>query len=107
MRRINSVAYQPATVLRRLQACGELCSTWVQTCVFALDGEPPDALAQAAYFDLLNAVRNKLAGVHLYGLARPSTQPEAARLRALPAEWLDNFAQRIREKTGLTVRVSL
>ncbi len=106
MRRINSVAYQPATVLRRLQACGELCSTWVQTCVFALDGEPPDAAAQAAYFDLLSAARDRLAGVHLYGLARPSTQPEAARLRALPAEWLDNFAQQIRDNTGLTVRVS-
>jgi wyosine [tRNA(Phe)-imidazoG37] synthetase (radical SAM superfamily) len=106
MRRINSVAYQPATVLRRLQTCGELCSTWVQTCVFALDGEPPDTAAQSAYFDLLSAARNKLAGVHLYGLARPSTQPEAARLRALPAEWLDNFAQRIRNQTGLTVRVS-
>jgi len=106
MRRINSVAYQSATVLRRLQACGALCATWVQTCVFALDGEPPDAAAQAAYFDLLYAARDNLAGVHLYGLARPSTQPEAPRLRALPAEWLDSFAQRIREKTGLTVRVS-
>ena len=106
MRRINNVAYQPATVLRRLQTCGELCPTWVQTCVFALNGEPPDAAAQAAYLDLLTAARERLAGVHLYGLARPSLQPEAPHLNALPAAWLESFAQRIREQTGLAVRVS-
>jgi len=106
MRRINSVAYQPATVLRRLQACGRLCSTWVQTCVFALDGASPDTAAQTAYVDFLDTAKAALAGVHLYGLARPSTQPEAARLEALPADWMEDFAQRIRTHTGLTVRVS-
>jgi len=106
MRRINNVAYQPATVLRRLQTSGKLCPTWVQTCVFALNNEPPDAAAQAAYFDLLSAARGELAGVHLYGLARPSTQPEATRLQALPVDWMESFAQRIRAQTGLTVRVS-
>lgn len=106
MRRINNVAYQPATVLRRLQTCGKLCSTWVQTCVFALDGEPPDATAQAAHVDFLASAKDALAGVHLYGLARPSLQQEAARLKALPADWLESFAQRIRAQTGLTVRVS-
>lgn len=106
MRRINNVAYQPATVLRRLQACGKLCPTWVQTCLFALDGEPLDEAAQTAYVDFLASAKGSLAGVYLYGLARPSTQPEAARLQALPADWLENFAQRIRANTGLTVRVS-
>lgn len=106
MRHVNSAAYPPATVLRRLQTCGELCSTWVQTCVFALDGAPPDTASQSAYLDLLVAARDKLAGVHLYGLARPSLQPEAARLRTLPAEWLENYAQRIRGDTGLTVCIS-
>lgn len=106
MRRINSVAYQPATVLRRLQACGALCSTWAQTCMFALDGEPPATQDLGAYLDLVGAARNQLAGVHLYGLARPSLQPEAPRLQALPPAWLENFAQRIRENTGLTVCVS-
>jgi wyosine [tRNA(Phe)-imidazoG37] synthetase (radical SAM superfamily) len=106
MRRVNNVAYQPTTLLRRLQTCGKLCSTWVQTCVFALDGEPPDMAARTAYVDLLSAAREKLAGVHLYGLARPSLQPEAARLQALSVEWLEHFAQQIRAQTGLTVRIS-
>jgi wyosine [tRNA(Phe)-imidazoG37] synthetase (radical SAM superfamily) len=106
MRRINSVAYQPATVLRRLRQCGELCPTWVQTCVFALDGKPPSSAELAAYLGLLAQARDRLAGVHLYGLARPSLQPEAPRLAALSAAWLEDLAGRIENETGLTARVS-
>jgi hypothetical protein len=43
--------------------------------------------------------------VLLYGLARPSLQPQADRLSALPAAWLDAFAERIRA-AGLPVKVS-
>jgi wyosine [tRNA(Phe)-imidazoG37] synthetase (radical SAM superfamily) len=106
MRHINGAALQPETVLRRLKKCGSLCMTWVQTCLFALDGTPPTAEQLDAYLALLVQAKESLAGVHLYGLARPSLQPEAARLSALPAQWLENFAERIRGKTGLTVRVS-
>ncbi|MDP1606396.1 MAG: radical SAM protein [Rhodocyclaceae bacterium] len=106
MRRINGVALQPATVLRRLRQCGALCSTWVQTCLFALDDKPPEPAALAAYLDLLIQAKAGIDGVHLYGLARPSFQPEAPRLSRLPGEWLEALAERIRGKTGLTVRVS-
>lgn len=106
MRRINGVAYPPATVLRRLRACGALCATWVQTCLFAFDGEPPAEAELAAYLELLSQARESVAGVHLYGLARPSQQLEAPRLAALPAHWLEAFARRVENETGLTVRVS-
>lgn len=106
MRRINSIAYRPETVLRRLRQCGALCPTWVQTCLFALDGEAPAARAFEDYLGLLGAAADTLAGVHLYGLARVSHQPEATRLKALPAAWLEKLAESIRQKTGLSVRVS-
>jgi wyosine [tRNA(Phe)-imidazoG37] synthetase (radical SAM superfamily) len=106
MRRINSVALQPETVLRRLRKCGSLCATWVQTCLFALDGVPPETRELDAYLALLTQAKDSLAGVYLYGLARPSLQAEAARLSVLPAQALENFAKRIRSETGLTVRVS-
>jgi wyosine [tRNA(Phe)-imidazoG37] synthetase (radical SAM superfamily) len=106
MRRINGVAMQPETVLRRLRTCGSLCPTWVQTCLFALDGEPPAPDGLDAYVGLLRQAAENLTGVHLYGLARPSRQPEAARLSALPAMWLEELAERIGKETGLTVRVS-
>jgi wyosine [tRNA(Phe)-imidazoG37] synthetase (radical SAM superfamily) len=106
MRRINGIALQPATVLRRLRQCGELCTTWVQTCLFALDGKPPTAIELEAYRVLLLQARSSIAGVHLYGLARPSMQAEASRLSSLSADLLEEQATRIRAETGLTVQVS-
>jgi hypothetical protein len=106
MRRINGVGLQPEMVLRRLRQCGEICPTWVQTCLFAIDGEPLDSADLSAYFDLLSQAAKSIIGVHLYGLARPSLQPEASRLSSLPADWLEEQAQRIRKTTGLTVQVS-
>ncbi|NWG30909.1 MAG: radical SAM protein [Rhodocyclaceae bacterium] len=105
-RLINGVALQPDLVLGRLKTCASLCPTWVQSCFFALDGQPPPQNALARYLALLGSAREVLTGVHLYGLARPSQQPEAPRLKALPAEWFEAFAARIRETTGLTVQVS-
>lgn len=106
MRRINRVGYQPATVLRRLRRCAELCTTWVQTCMFAFDGTSLDRAELDAYLDLLAGVGDGLAGVHLYGLARPSMQPEAARLSPLSVGQLEAIGNEIAQKTGLTVKVS-
>ena len=106
MKQINGVGYEPATVMRRLKRCGELCESWVQTCWFALDGQPVMAAEQDAYLDFLMAAKDFVAGVHLYGLARPSLQAEAFRVSALPAEQLERLAVQIRQKTGLTVQVS-
>lgn len=106
MRRINNVAYQPETVLRRLRRCGALCMTWVQTCLFLLDGRLPAEGDFANYLALLARAKDVLAGVHLYGLARPSLQPEAVRLTALPPARLEELGARIAATTGLTVRVS-
>jgi hypothetical protein len=85
-----------------------LCPTWLQTCVFAFDGAPPSDVEQEAYRNLLRERLDagvKLQGVLLYGLARQSHQPEAARLAPLPEAWLETYAQSIRV-LGLTVKVS-
>jgi pyruvate-formate lyase-activating enzyme len=103
--RINGVRLNPDTARRRLLLCGGLVETWVQTCVFAWDGVPPREDDVAAYLEFLAGVRKGVAGVLLYGLARPSLQPEAGRLGRLPAAWLEELAGRIKEN-GLTVRVS-
>jgi wyosine [tRNA(Phe)-imidazoG37] synthetase (radical SAM superfamily) len=105
-RRINNVELSPASVARNLHRCATLCTTWVQTCVFAFDGEGPTEEEVSAYLDVLKlAGIEKLAGVHLYGLARPSTQPEASRLSRLPEEKMEAIAGRLRAM-GLSVRIS-
>lgn len=106
MRRINGVGPDPDAVARRLQACAERCTTWIQTCMFRWDGQAPSDADIAAYLAVLEkAGAGRLAGVLLYGIARPSMQPEAPRLSPLTAAELEAIAERIR-KTGLTVRVS-
>ncbi|MEX1026206.1 MAG: radical SAM protein [Planctomycetota bacterium] len=91
-----------------LRAAAALTTTWVQTMAVAVDGQPPSRAERDAYLALLaDAQRERwgLAGVLLYGLARPSLQPEAPRLTALERAWLEAFADEIRA-LGLEVRVS-
>ena len=104
--RINNADLTPESVARNLRRCAKLCPTWVQTCLFALDGEGPDDGEITAYTEVLAmAGIESLAGVHLYGLARPSMQPEAVRLSSLPLDRLEGIASRLRA-LGLTVVVS-
>lgn len=106
MRRINSVELSPASVEANLRRCTQLCRTWVQTCLFAWDGCGPDDAELKAYADLLLRVGvANLAGVHLYGLARPSMQESAFRLASLPAERMEEIADQLRAQ-GLHVQVS-
>jgi wyosine [tRNA(Phe)-imidazoG37] synthetase (radical SAM superfamily) len=103
---INGVPMNAGKIRENLSRCAALATTWVQTCWFALDGIAPDAAARDAYCALLAPVAPMLAGVHLYGLARPSMQPAAPRLQRLDADEMDQFAAEIREKTGIRVSVS-
>jgi wyosine [tRNA(Phe)-imidazoG37] synthetase (radical SAM superfamily) len=106
--RVNGQPIDMPAHLRRLRRSAERCPTWIQTCLFAIDGEPPPQDELEAYLGhLRQLVRDGVAleGVHLYTLARPSMQPEASRLSALPREWLDDFATRL-ETLGLTVEVA-
>ena len=108
MRAVNQTRTTPDRQLERLELTARLCPTWLQTCVFALDDMPPSDAEQAAYLAAVARIRQRqipVQGVLLYGLARPSMQPQAARLSALPAAWLDEFAARIRS-AGLPVKVS-
>lgn len=107
IRRINDVQLRPETHLARLRRSVALCRTWIQTCLFAIDGLPPAGEEIAAYLEFLEALRTEpvpIQGVLLYGLARPSRQPEGPRLSALPAAWLEELGAKI-EAIGWNVRV--
>ncbi len=103
--RINDVNINPQSHIARLKHCAELCPTFIQTCMFAMDGEPPHEDDIQAYLALISQVQQCVKGVHLYGFARPSYQAEAPRLSRLSSEWLEAVAQRIRA-LGFIVYVS-
>jgi wyosine [tRNA(Phe)-imidazoG37] synthetase (radical SAM superfamily) len=102
---LNGVNQEPGAALARLQSCASIAPTWVQTCMFAMDGQPPTEVQLAAYLDFLKQVRGDIRGVLLYGLARPSMQAGAARISPLSAAWLEGVGRRITE-LGLEVQVS-
>lgn len=108
IRAVNDVPTSIATVRRNLATAAALCPTWIQTCMFALDGQPPAAAEVEAYLQLLADLRANqipVRGILLYGIARPSLQPEAPRLSRLSDEWMHSLARRI-EALGLAVRVT-
>ncbi|MDQ7010777.1 MAG: radical SAM protein [Mariprofundaceae bacterium] len=109
IRRINGIKLDNARLRRQIELAASLCPTWIQTCMFAWDGQPPDKAEIVAYLDFLaGLVRDGVAvkGVLLYGLARPSLQPEAGHVSALPEAWMKALAQRI-EIAGMPVQLSL
>jgi wyosine [tRNA(Phe)-imidazoG37] synthetase (radical SAM superfamily) len=108
IRAVNSTRTSMEKVLRNLNAAARLCPTWLQTCMFALDGAAPPAHEVDAYVNCLARLRSEgvpLKGVMLYGVARPSHQPEAKRISELPEAWLEALADRIR-MLGIPVTVT-
>jgi wyosine [tRNA(Phe)-imidazoG37] synthetase (radical SAM superfamily) len=107
MQRINDTQTSLEKVRENLKAAIANCPTWLQTCRFSLDGKPPSQQEEDDYLEFVSTLMrdgHKPQGVLLYTLARPSFQPEAPRLSALPETYLQMFAERI-EKLGLAVYV--
>ncbi|GAO36019.1 radical SAM protein [Sulfuricella sp. T08] len=108
MSRINNTRQTAEKMHDNLRTAALLCPTWLQTCVFEFDGQPPADVERQAYLSFIGRLQAEevpFRGVLLYGLARPSMQPEAARLSALPQEWMLNFAAEIEEQ-GVAVKLS-
>ncbi len=106
---VNQLAVPVRKHLERLDLTARACPTWVQTCMFGLDGEPPSEEEVQAYLDALKTAQEAgtpMKGVLLYGLARPSMQPGAERLRQLDAAWMNRLGERI-EALGLVCKVSI
>jgi wyosine [tRNA(Phe)-imidazoG37] synthetase (radical SAM superfamily) len=109
MQALNSSPLGIAKQRRNLVACAALAPTWIQTMALARQNLPPSAAERAAYLDFVRglvAERVPLKGVLLYGYARPSQQPEASELAALPREWMEQYAREIRA-AGLPVELSV
>jgi wyosine [tRNA(Phe)-imidazoG37] synthetase (radical SAM superfamily) len=105
---VNGVRSSVKRAVANLAVSAARCPTWIQTCMFALDGAPPPEGDVQAYLDMLGGLRRehiKVEGVLLYGLARPSLQAEASRLSALPKQWLEGLADEI-ESRGYRVRLT-
>ena len=107
--RINGVTASPDLLFKQVQTAAELCPTWIQTCMFAWDGAEPSEDEMNAYLGFIKQLKAEampVKGVLLYGLARPSLQPEAEHLGQLNEVWMKSMVQAIEEE-GVTVTLSL
>lgn len=105
--RINDSPFSLSKTSSNLETVASLCDTWIQTCVFDLDGLPPSEHEQNSYLKFLRdvALNAKVRGVLLYGVARKSYQPEAPRISRLDLSWLESFSKKILD-LGLAVKIS-
>lgn len=104
---INGTSISNSTIKRHLKLAATLCPTWIQTCAFQIDDQPPSEREIDAYLEFIAQARNAsipLQGVLLYGLARPPMQTEANRLSKASDQWLAQFADRIKV-LGIEVKV--
>ncbi len=105
---INNTSISLKKIHEHLRIAAALCPTWLQTCVFQMDGTPPAEVETAAYLSFLQQlIKDEIPvkGVLLYGIARPSLQPEAQRLSPVDKSWLTAYKERI-EALGLTVKLN-
>jgi len=92
---VNQVNLKPNQILERLLNTANICPTFVQTCIFMINGKSPDDKDINAYIELINKAKKIIKGVHLYGLARPSLQPRARDLERISEEELKNIAKKL------------
>jgi len=102
---INQVNLKPSQILERLKNSANVCPTFVQTCIFTIDGKGPSKKDIDAYIELINEVKSNIQGVHLYGLARPSLQPQAKNLGRIDEKVLQDIAKELRN-LDITTTVS-
>jgi wyosine [tRNA(Phe)-imidazoG37] synthetase (radical SAM superfamily) len=108
LKNINNAGISIDRVKENLKIVNALCPTWLQTCVFKLDGELPSRNECESYLQFLSDLIKediKINGVLLYGLARPSMQIEAPRLSAVSEAWMNDFAEEITQ-LGFQTRVN-
>ncbi|KIO49071.1 radical SAM protein [Nitrosospira sp. NpAV] len=106
--RINNTRMSLKRMRENLQLAASSCPTWLQTCVFQIDDEPPASAESAAYLKFLEGLLREgvpIKGILLYGLARPSMQPEAPRLTKVSQVWMDTFCAKI-QSLGLAVKLN-
>lgn len=106
--RINNTRMSLKQVRENLTLAASLCPTWLQTCVLQIDNKPPTDKEVCSYLKFIEQLLQDnvpIKGVFLYGIARPSLQPEAPLLSQVNESWLIAYSERIKA-LGLAVNLN-
>ncbi|MDX8389444.1 MAG: radical SAM protein [Mariprofundaceae bacterium] len=100
IQKINGIKTTVDKLQQQIAIAASLCPTRIQTCLFMLDGSPPPTTDCNRYLQCLQQMKTQgitIQEVMLYGIERPSMQPEASRISKVPKAWLQSFADQISE----------
>ena len=103
---INNTRMSMKRVFDNLRLATSYCPTWLQTCVFNQNGQPPSDEEILSYLEFIKILQQNeivLQGVMLYGIERTSYQPEAPTLSKVDESWFIAFAGKIKA-LGIKVR---
>lgn len=109
MNKINQSSYTTENILKRLSISTLHCTTLIQSCFFKYNQQEPSEKETDDYLKFLHNVKKQdllIKEILLYGLARPSMQPEAKQLQALDKTWFEQLATSI-EAIGFKTRISI
>jgi len=105
---INNTRMSMTRVFDNLKLATAYCPTWIQTCVFNQNGQPPSEKETLSYLEFIQKLKSgsiTVQGILLYGIERPSYQSESSTLSKVDESWLISFADKINQ-IGMKVKQS-
>lgn len=99
----NQINISSETVYKRIITTCTHCKTYIQTCMFRFDNIDPSDEEINHYLHMLKRIKNQIAGVLLYSVARVPALPEGAKVSSVSLEFLANLAKQI-EAFGIEVK---
>ena len=93
---INQINGSLGMTAKNLEASLSVSPTIIQTCLIKMNGQLPSNKSINAYIAFLKHYEDRLSGIHLYSLARPSEQNISIEIERLTESELDQIADKIR-----------
>lgn len=94
---VNQVILHMESIKRRLILCSGLCDTFIQTCMFRVNGIDPDAAEVSEYIEFVADLKQHIKGVLLYSTARNPALPEGNNITSVSESFLSSIATRLSE----------
>lgn len=93
---INQINSSLGVTKNNIEASLSVSPTIIQTCLIKMNGQLPSNKSINAYIAFLKHYEDRLSGIHLYSLARPSEQNISIEIERLTESELDQIADKIR-----------
>ena len=85
---INQVAISIEKIKKKLILSSSLCKTYIQTCMFQINNQNPSPSEIAKYVEFVTSVKDHIAGILLYSVARNPALPEGQKISSVDKKFL-------------------